>query len=99
MKMTALLRSFWVIGGIVIIAVVVNLCFYSVAEHEQIILTQFGRPVGQPVRAGRLSLQGSRSSRQSIASTNAFWNGMAAPAKCPPATSFTWWSTPSGDGR
>ena len=43
-------RSLWAVAGIVVIAILANLCFFSVAEHEQIIKTQFGRPVGAPVR-------------------------------------------------
>lgn len=28
---------------------IANLCFYNVSETEQVILTQFGKPVGQPI--------------------------------------------------
>ena len=50
MRFAALLRSLWLIGGIIVVAIVVKLCFYTVSENEQVILTQFGRPIGQPVR-------------------------------------------------
>ena len=50
MKFGALLRSLWVVGDIIVLAVLVNLCFYTVSENEQVIITQFGRPVGQPIR-------------------------------------------------
>lgn len=48
--MRVLLRSLWVVAGIIVLMVITNLCFYSVSEYEQVITTQFGRPIGQPVR-------------------------------------------------
>lgn len=57
MKFTALLRSMWVVGGIIALAIVLKLCFYTVSEHEQVILTQFGRPVGEPVRTAGFHLK------------------------------------------
>ena len=57
MKLAALLRSVWVIGGIIVLAVAVKLCFYTVSEQEQVILTQFGRPIGQPVRSAGFYLK------------------------------------------
>ena len=50
MKFTALLRSMWVVGGIIVLAIAIKFCFFTVSENEQVIITQFGRPVGEPVR-------------------------------------------------
>jgi len=57
MRVAALLRSVWVIGGIIVLAIAVKLCFYTVSEQEQVILTQFGRPIGQPVRSAGFYLK------------------------------------------
>src|SRR2546430_2145079 len=35
---------------IILLIIAANLCFYDVSEQEQVILTQFGRPVGEPVQ-------------------------------------------------
>ena len=50
MKLRALFGSLWAIAAILLLVIVANLCFYTVSEQEQVILTQFGKPVGQPVR-------------------------------------------------
>ncbi len=50
MNLRSLFGSLGVIGGIVLLLIAVNLCFYTVSEQEQVIITQFGRPVGEPVR-------------------------------------------------
>jgi modulator of FtsH protease HflC len=52
--MKALASSIGIIVTIIVAVILANLCFYAVAEHEQVILTQFGRPVGQPIRTAGL---------------------------------------------
>ena len=52
--MKAMFRSIGVVVAIIIAFIAINVCCYTVAEHEQIIVTQFGRPVGQPVRTAGL---------------------------------------------
>lgn len=42
------------LGLVILVAVAANLCTFSVSEHEQVILTQFGRPIGQPIRTAGL---------------------------------------------
>src|SRR6185436_11914199 len=48
------LRSISAIVIIVVLAVLANLCCYTVSEQEQIIITQFGKTIGQPVRKAGL---------------------------------------------
>src|SRR4051812_32729438 len=50
MSLTAPFRSLTAIGVVLLVLSVVTLCCYSVTEQEQVILTQFGRPVGEPRR-------------------------------------------------
>jgi membrane protease subunit HflC len=37
-------------GVLPLLVILANLCFYAVSESEQVITTQFGRPVGEPKR-------------------------------------------------
>ena len=70
---------------------------YTVSETEQVIITQFGKPVGDPVtEPGCISR--SPSSRKSRGSKNASWNGTAAQMRCRPKTRPISWLTPSGAG-
>ena len=50
MNLRPLLGSISAIVVLVLLAVAANLCFYTVSEQEQVIITQFGRPVGEAVR-------------------------------------------------
>ena len=47
--MKILLRSIGLVVIAVLVIVATNLCFYNVSETEQVILTQFGKPVGAPI--------------------------------------------------
>lgn len=48
MRLRGLFGSLSVV--IIVLLLVANLCFYTVSEQEQVVITQFGRPVGEPVR-------------------------------------------------
>ena len=50
MNLRALFGSLSVVAVIILLIIAANLCFYNVSEQEQVILTQFGKPVGEPVR-------------------------------------------------
>ena len=51
------LRSLGVVLVALVVLILANLCFYTVSETEQVILTQFGKPVGQPIhQAGMRSM-------------------------------------------
>ena len=39
------------LAGIVLLAIVVFGCAYTVDQTEQVVITQFGRPVGSPINA------------------------------------------------
>ena len=39
------------LAGIVLLAIVVFGCAYTVDQTEQVVITQFGRPVGSPMHA------------------------------------------------
>ncbi|MCX7825481.1 MAG: protease modulator HflC [Verrucomicrobiae bacterium] len=54
MNPRAILRSVAVVIVLVALAVLFQLCCYTVSETEQVIITQFGRPVGAPVREAGL---------------------------------------------
>lgn len=45
----SLLRSIAVVVVIILLIILANLCFYNVSETEQVIITQFGKTVGQPI--------------------------------------------------
>ena len=79
-------------------AIAFYLCTYVVKETDQVILTQFGKPVGEPVtEAGlhfRLPLF-----RKLIALKNAFCPGMVRPTKCPPRIRPISLSTPTPVGE
>ncbi|HEX3696502.1 MAG TPA: protease modulator HflC [Polyangia bacterium] len=49
----------WLIGGAILIVVVATLAstFYSVSETEQVVITQFGEPIGQAVTAAGLHVK------------------------------------------
>ena len=50
MNFRSLFGSLTAVAVIVLVIIGVNLCFYTVSEQEQVIITQFGRPVGEAVR-------------------------------------------------
>ncbi len=54
MPLSNALRSFGVVAIFVIAFIGFQLCTYTVNEYEQAILTQFGKPVGQPVTTAGL---------------------------------------------
>ncbi|MBI3417566.1 MAG: protease modulator HflC [Verrucomicrobia bacterium] len=47
--MKIMLRSVGLVVVAILVIVLANLCFYNVSETEQVILTQFGKPVGAPI--------------------------------------------------
>ncbi len=49
MPFASLLRSIGIVVAVVLLIIAANLCFYSVSETEQVIITQFGKTVGQPI--------------------------------------------------
>jgi membrane protease subunit HflC len=49
MPFASLLRSIGIVVAVVLLIIAANLCFYTVSETEQVIITQFGKTVGQPV--------------------------------------------------
>jgi len=49
MNWRTILRSLGIVLVALAILILVNLCFYTVSETGQVILTQFGKPVGQPI--------------------------------------------------
>jgi membrane protease subunit HflC len=49
MPFTALLRSIGIVVVVVVLVIAANFCFYNVSETEQVIITQFGKTVGQPI--------------------------------------------------
>jgi len=49
MPFASLLRSIGIVVVVVVLVIAANLCFYNVSETEQVILTQFGKTVGQPI--------------------------------------------------
>lgn len=50
MNIISLLKSVGTVVLIVLLALLGNLCFYTVSEQEQVIITQFGKTIGAPVR-------------------------------------------------
>ncbi len=50
MNQATLLRSLIVLAAFIALAAATYVCCYTVSEQEQTIITQFGKPVGQPVR-------------------------------------------------
>ena len=54
---------FILIGLVLLAIVVVYDGFYILEEGKQVVITQFGAPVGTPDHRGRPSLQDPRSSR------------------------------------
>src|SRR5438552_12397978 len=50
MRLRAFFGSLWFVLLLVLVIGAANLCFYTVSEQEQVIITQFGRPVGEPVQ-------------------------------------------------
>ena len=51
MNLRPLLGSVSFVVLLIVLIVAANLCFYTVSEQEQVIITQFGKTVGEPVRA------------------------------------------------
>jgi membrane protease subunit HflC len=54
MKLRGMLGSLSLLIVILLVVFAVNLCYYTVSEQEQAILTQFGKPVGKPVEEAGL---------------------------------------------
>ena len=55
MKMKSILRTIVALGVIGLLAVAAaGPCLYTVSEQEQVIITQFGKTIGEPVRAAGL---------------------------------------------
>ena len=50
MNLRALFGSLSAVAVIILVIIAANLCFYNVSEQEQVIITQFGKPVVVPVR-------------------------------------------------
>jgi membrane protease subunit HflC len=43
-------RRFWIGAGVLVLAIVtLSSTFYTVSETEQVVITQFGEPIGRPV--------------------------------------------------
>jgi membrane protease subunit HflC len=57
MNLGSRLRSLTAVVVLVVLFFLVNLCFYTVTEQEQIILTQFGKTVGEPKRDAGMHLK------------------------------------------
>jgi membrane protease subunit HflC len=57
MPLTSLLRSIGIVVAGVVLIVAANLCFYNLSETEQVILTQFGKTVGQPINEAGLKFK------------------------------------------
>ncbi len=57
MPLTALLRSIGIVVVAVLLIIAANLCFYNVSETEQVIITQFGKTVGQPINEAGLKFK------------------------------------------
>jgi membrane protease subunit HflC len=51
------IKTIVVIGGFVILLIVLTSSVYQVSEVEQMIITQFGKPVGTPVKTAGLKLK------------------------------------------
>ena len=49
MPLASIFRSIAIVVVFVVLIILGNLCFYTVSETEQVILTQFGKTVGQPI--------------------------------------------------
>lgn len=49
MPIASLLRSIGIVVVTLLLFLATNLCFYNVSETEQVIITQFGKTVGQPI--------------------------------------------------
>lgn len=49
MPFASLFRSLGIVAVVLVVVIAANLCFYNVSETEQVILTQFGKTVGQPI--------------------------------------------------
>lgn len=50
MNPLSVIKSAALVVVMVVLLLLANLCFYTVGEQEQVVLTQFGKPVGEPVR-------------------------------------------------
>jgi regulator of protease activity HflC (stomatin/prohibitin superfamily) len=70
---------------------------YTVSEVEQVIITQFGKPVGAPVTTPGLKIK-LPFIQTSTRSTSGCWSGTAVPRTCRPRTSSTSPSTFSPAG-
>ena len=73
---------------VLLLVVLILNSVYVVREIDQVIITQFGEPVGDPVMTPGLN-SNCRSFRRFIVSINDSWNGMAIPTSCPPVTSVS----------
>lgn len=52
-----LFRSLAAMIALIALLILANLCLYVVSEQEQVILTQFGKPIGNPVRDAGLHVR------------------------------------------
>ena len=68
------------------------------SEQEQVIITQFGDPVGDPITAAGLHFKAPFIQTRQTGSRNAFSPGTANPARCRPRTRPTSSSIPSPAG-
>ena len=57
MPLSSLFRSIAIVVVFVVLIILGNLCFYTLSETEQVILTQFGKTVGQPINAAGLKFK------------------------------------------
>ena len=77
------------IAGLVFLAIVAFVlinAIYTVNEVQQIIVTQFGKPIGEPVTTAGLKVK-VPFIQVSTRSTNGSWNGMVPLRICQPRTS------------
>ena len=68
--------------------IVFYLCSYVVQETDQVIITQFGKPVGEPVTEAGLHFK-MPFIQEVNRIENVFFLGMVQPMKCPPRTKLT----------
>ena len=74
------------LAGIVLFAIVLFGCAYTVDQTEQVVITQFGRPVGNPINAVDSSAGAGLHFKIPFVQTanrlkNEFLSGTASPAK------------------
>ena len=57
MPLASIFRSIAIVAVIFVLIILGNLCFYTVSETEQVIITQFGKTVGQPINEAGLKFK------------------------------------------